>query len=169
MDLELNYQNLIDSYKDKRGIFKKIFHNYNFNKKFDMKKIHQINVSFNPKKGTIRGMHFQKSKFKESKLVYCISGKIIDFVVDIRKNSKNLYKSYKKILSANRNDFMYVPEGFAHGFQVLEKNTILIYLHNKPYSKLSSSTINPFDPKIKIKWPLKVTEISKNDMSAKFI
>lgn len=169
MDLELNYKNFIHSHQDKRGTLKKIFNHKIFSRSFDMKKIYQVNLSYNPKKGTIRGLHFQMSKYSESKIVYCLSGKIIDVIVDLRSNSKNIYKCYKKILTSKKNDFMFVPKGFAHGFQVLEKNTNLLYFHDKPYSINSSQTINPFDPYLKIKWPLNVTEISKNDLNADFI
>ena len=96
MDLELNYKNFIHSHQDKRGTLKKIFNHKIFSRSFDMKKIYQVNLSYNPKKGTIRGLHFQMSKYSESKIVYCLSGKIIDVIVDLRSNSKNIYKCYKK-------------------------------------------------------------------------
>ena len=142
--------------KDKRGFFSKLLSKKN--KKMLKKNIQEINLSFNKKKGTIRGLHFQIGKYKETKIIYILKGKIFDVEV----NLKNL-KVTSKILSEKDNKFIVIKENFAHGFQVLKNNTTLLYLHTKPYNKKFERTINVFDKKLNIKWPLKKFIISKKD------
>ena len=123
-------------------------------------KVAEINLSTNKKKGTVRGLHYQ-SKFKEKKLVYCLKGKIVDYCVNIKSN-----KVYKFHLGENDEYALLVPENFAHGFQTLKDNTVLIYIHSNIYSKKYEKTINPLSKKLKINWPIKKIVISNKDINS---
>lgn len=152
------------SNKDDRGFFLKLLSNIQNRKIFKKDKIIEINCSFNKIKGTVRGFHYQIGKYKEKKLIYCLSGKILDISININKKSKNFNKIYKFVLDEKKNNFIVIPKNYAHGFQVLKKNTTLIYLHTAKYKKKFERRINPL--KNKIKWPLKISKISNIDKTA---
>lgn len=132
----------------------------NKKKKILNNQISEINISINKKKGTIRGMHYQ-SRFKEKKIVFCLKGKVVDYCINVKNNKK-----YKFFLDEKDKDFLFVPENFAHGFQTLKRDTILIYIHSNLYSKKYEKSINPFSKKINIKWPIKKYVISKKDKTS---
>ena len=106
-------------------------------------------------------MHFQLSPFSEDKYVACVKGRLFDVAVDLRKKSQNYLKIYKNILSENDNKVLYIPKGFAHGFQTLKNNSMIIYGMTKSYNKDYQSGIRYNDPTINIKWPIKKIIISK--------
>ncbi len=153
----------IPKYHDNRGFFSKIY----YQKNSEIKNIKQVNLSLTKKKGTIRGLHLQLKKHKEIRIIKCVSGKIFDVVVDLRPNSRSFLKYKSKILTENDKVCIIIPKGFAHGFQTLAKNTKVLYLHDNNYSKNNELTVYPFDKKINIKWPLKVTKISNKDINGK--
>jgi dTDP-4-dehydrorhamnose 3,5-epimerase len=155
--------------KDNRGNFIKFYASDYFSKKIIKNSIFQINLSKTKKKGTIRGLHLQVNKWAEDKIITCLKGKIFDVIVDMRKKSKNYLKWKSIILSENKTKSLFVPKGFAHGFQALKDNTEVLYFHTNNYNKKYEANLNPLDKKIKITWPLKLTEISKKDKNAKFI
>tara|TARA_A100001015_G_C14804502_1_gene638311 strand:- start:344 stop:904 length:561 start_codon:yes stop_codon:yes gene_type:complete len=156
------------NFNDKRGSFSKLYsEDFLFKKK--KIKIKQINFSLNKKRGTIRGMHYQIGKFAEEKIVTCISGKIFDVVIDLRKNSKTYLKWFKILLSPNLKKSLYVPKGFAHGFQTLENKTEIIYIHTNEHNKNYERTLNPFDTAFNINWPIKKYILSDKDKHQKFI
>ena len=140
--------------KDHRGFFAKLISEKMSNK---LKKIKEINLSYTKKKGTIRGLHYQVGKFKETKVIFVIKGKILDVSVNLKN-----YKVKSKILSEKKNNFLIIPEDFAHGFQTLEDNTIIIYANTQVYKKKFEKTLSPFNENLKIKWPIKNITISKN-------
>ncbi len=149
--------------KDKRGYFyenlKINLLNKLLNKSF---KIVQENVS-KSKKNVFRGLHFQKNPFPQAKLVEVIEGKIIDFVVDLRRNSKN-YKKFLKIELSDDNKLqLFVPEGYAHGFYVKSKYAKVRYKVNNYFSKKHDSGISPFDQDLKISNFLKKNKIIISD------
>lgn len=144
---------------DIRGSFLKIL-SYKQKKKILNNQISEINISINKKKGTIRGMHYQ-SRFKEKKIVFCLKGKVVDYCINVKNNKK-----YKFFLDEKDKDFLFVPENFAHGFQTLKRDTILIYIHSNLYSKKYEKSINPFSKKINIKWPIRKYVISKKDKTS---
>ena len=125
----------------------------------------QMNHSYSKLRGTFRGMHFQYSPFMETKLIRCISGKIIDYVIDIRKESKTFLKTFRIELSSSDKKMILVPKGFAHGFFTLEDNTELIYLHDQFYNPSFESGIRYSDPMINLNFPFDPVEISKRDLS----
>ena len=149
--------------KDTRGDFSKIFSKDIFYKLGFKNKVAQINISTNLKKGTIRGFHYQKKPRNDQKLIICNKGKIFDVAIDLRKKSKNFLKIYKFKLSEKKNNCLFIPKGFAHGFQSLTNNTQIIYIHSELYFKKLDSGINPFDKNLKFKWPIKVKNFSKRD------
>ncbi|MCU0327369.1 MAG: dTDP-4-dehydrorhamnose 3,5-epimerase family protein [Chitinophagales bacterium] len=93
----------------------------------------QMNHSFNAKKNTFRGLHFQRPPFMESKCIRCISGAVIDFALDLRKDSDTFLQVFEIELSAKNRKMIYIPKGFAHGFLTLEDNSELVYLHDEFY------------------------------------
>ena len=142
----------VTKYNDNRGYFSE---NYNFNKLKKLgisEKFVQDNYSFSKNSNVIRGLHFQKPNKDQSKLISVIKGSILDIFVDIRKNSKTYgkYQSYK----LNENDFklIYIPSGFAHGFRVTSKNTLVIYKTSNFYSPKHEQTIRYNDTNLKINW-----------------
>ena len=129
----------------------------------------QFFVTKNKKKGTIRGFHFQKYPFYETKLVSVIKGRILDIVIDIRKNSKTKYQKKSTILSEKSPYSLLIGKGFAHGYQTLESDTIVSYLVAAEYKPKHQSGIIYNDPFLNIKWPIKKITISKKDLSFKKI
>ena len=123
----------------------------------------QLNHSYTGKAGTIRGMHFQVPPFKEIKLVRCIRGSVYDVIIDIRKNSTTFLHWYGVKLSPADTNMLYIPAGFAHGFQTLEDDSELIYHHSAMYEPGHEGGIQYNDPAVAIRWPLAVTVISDRD------
>ena len=156
-----------DAKKDDRGFFQRLFCKKIFKNKKIENNIVQINNSFNKKKGTTRGLHYQTSSSKECKILRCVKGSLINIIVDMRKNSKN-YLKHTIIKLTDKNRYMsYVPRGFANGLQTLEKNTELIYFTTNYYNPKKEKGVSILDPKLKIKLPLKISEISNKDKSWK--
>ena len=156
----INDQNNLDIFKknffkDNRGYFSRYYCPIEVNKK-KFNTIKQINISYNVCPGIIRGMHYQKGKYNETKIVSCIKGKILDVIIDLRKNSQNYLNSYSFILSEKNRKSLIVPKGFAHGFQVLEKNTYVLYLHSEFYKKKFDAGLNAFDQVFSIAWKKKL-------------
>ena len=163
-------QGEIISKNDQRGYFERIYCIDDFKNKFNLhKNIVQINRSLSRKKGTIRGCHFQLPPFSETKIVLCSKGSLYDVGVDLRKNSKTYLKYYSQILTPNNKKFLIIPEGFAHGFQTLEDSTEIIYFVTQRFSLDHDDGINPFDPYLKISWPLECTILSEKDNKNKHI
>ena len=123
----------------------------------------QMNHSFTKQKGTIRGMHYQNQPHTEIKLIRCIAGAVYDVIIDVRKNSSTFLKWFGVELSAQNGKMIYVPQGFAHGFQTLSDNVELIYHHSSFYIPNVEGGIKYDDPTIKINWPLELTNISERD------
>lgn len=155
-----------EKHQDERGSFVRIFdrnHLYSFqsNLKFNMI---QTNLSFNKKKGTIRGLHYQVSPYLESKVINCPQGSVYDVVLDLRKESKT-YKEYFSIeLSRNNNLSLYIPPMIAHGYQTLEDNTIVLYHTGVEYSPECTKEINY--KSCNIIWKEAPTVISEKDKNS---
>ncbi len=149
---------------DKRGYFQRIYDAAEFKKQRISLGIVQINQSMSIRKGTIRGLHMQKSPKSEYKLIQCIKGSIFDVVIDLRSKSKTYGQWLGKVLEANK-EMMFVPKGCAHGFQALENNTIVQYPTSEYYSPEYEIGIRWNDPYFKIKWPIKKSFVSEKDAS----
>lgn len=148
---------------DERGKFYRVFCENELKEIGLTKKIVQINQSLTKQKGAIRGLHFQYPPKAEIKMVKCVSGSIFDVAIDLRKNSPTFLQWHGEILSAENMKMMVVPEGFAHGFQALEDNCEIIYFVTEFYSPENEEGVRYNDPKINIKWSLKITNISDKD------
>jgi dTDP-4-dehydrorhamnose 3,5-epimerase len=158
-----------EPFKDERGKFYRIFCKNELKQVGISKEIVQINQSLTKHKGTIRGMHFQISPKAEMKIIKCINGVIYDVAIDLRKWSPTLLQWHGEVLSAENMKSMCIPEGFAHGFQALESNSELLYLHTEFYSPEHEGGIRYNDPLINIKWPLEITEVSTKDSEYEFL
>lgn len=148
---------------DQRGYFYRVFAKEildGFGIKYDI--VH-INKSFTQKKGTIRGLHYQKSPKQEDKIVQCLKGSIFDVVLDLRKNSKTFGKWVGEILSEDNKKMLLIPKGCAHAFQTLEKNVMVEYFVSEYYSSADERGVRWNDPKFKIKWPIKKATLSEKD------
>jgi dTDP-4-dehydrorhamnose 3,5-epimerase len=152
-----------EPYVDHRGKFGRIYCQDELKQIGHYKQIVQINHSSTRKSGAIRGMHFQYSPRAEIKMVQCLRGSVFDVIVDLRRDSDTLLQWYGEILSDDNLKMIYVPEGFAHGFQTLEEDTELLYLHTEFYSPEHEGGVRYNDPMLSISWPLEVTEVSQKD------
>ncbi|HSU27286.1 MAG TPA: dTDP-4-dehydrorhamnose 3,5-epimerase [Chitinophagaceae bacterium] len=123
----------------------------------------QMNHSFTAKKGTCRGLHYQLPPFSEIKLIRCVAGAVFDVLVDLRRHSPGYLQWTAVELSAENKKMVYIPAGFAHGFQALTDNAELIYLHSAFYTASAEGGIRYDDKKLSVDWPLAITEISERD------
>jgi dTDP-4-dehydrorhamnose 3,5-epimerase len=153
--------------KDSRGSFFRTFCSSEFQRMGLTKPIAQMNQSLSKRIGTIRGLHFQYPPFAETKIVKCLSGCVYDVAVDLRAGSNTFLQWHGEYLSSENNKMMVIPEGFAHGFQVIEENTSLLYLHTEPYMPDYESGVLFSDELIGIRWPIEITEISDKDLQHK--
>lgn len=152
-----------DKKNDERGFFARIFDETVFEEKGLDCKIKQCNISFNKKKGTIRGIHFQKNPFREAKFVRCVKGNIFVVVIDLRKESRTFLQKIELELNSLTHSLLYVPEGIGLGIQTLEDNSELFYQMTQFYTPKFSSGILWNDSFFNIKWPLEISEISEKD------
>ncbi len=153
----------IEKNEDERGFFARTLDMKQYEQMRIDSKILQSSISFNKKRGTLRGMHYQVEPFEESKFVRCTKGKIFDVILDLRKNSKTFKKWISVELSDINHKMMYVPKGFAHGFQTLEDNSEVYYEITQIFSQEYAKGIRYNDPFFKIKWPLENKIMSEKD------
>ena len=152
-----------NGYFDKRGAFQRFYCDKTLISLIGKREIVQINHSLTVEVGTIRGMHFQNHPHAEMKLIRCIRGRVWDVAVDIRKNSYTFLKWYAEELTPLNSRMMVIPEGFAHGFQVLEPNSELLYFHTARYEPESEGGIRFDDPLLGIRWPLNAVNLAIRD------
>jgi dTDP-4-dehydrorhamnose 3,5-epimerase len=156
-------------FQDERGWFARYYCKDDFKEIGHNREWVQLNQSVTENKGTVRGLHFQMKPFREIKMVKCIMGAIFDVILDLRLDSPTFLNWFGAELSAKNKKMLYIPEGFAHGFQSLEDNCELIYHHTEFYTPNFESGIRYDDPKIKIQWPLPVTMLSPRDKSHPYL
>lgn len=152
-------------FTDERGQFARAWCSDEFARRGLVAEFVQANVSVNPRVGTLRGLHWQEPPHAEVKLIRCVRGAIWDVIVDMRPRSPTWGEWFGIELSTDSFKMLYVPEGFAHGFQVLEDETEVNYLVSAPYTPHAARGIRYDDPAIGVRWPLPVTSISKADAS----
>jgi len=148
---------------DSRGFFARAFCQREFEKHGLKPVIAQANIAFNKVKGTVRGMHFQYPPAAETKLVRCTRGAILDIIVDLRPESPTYLRHIAVELSADNHRALYVPERFAHGYQVLEDATETSYQVGEFYSPENEGGLMYNDPRLDLNWPLPAGEISEKD------
>ena len=139
--------------EDHRGFFARTWCQQEFETHGLNSKLVQCSVSFNNKRGTLRGMHFQIAPFEETKLVRCTKGEIFDVIIDLRPNSGTFKKHFPVILNEDNRLMLYIPGGFAHGFQTMADNTEVFYQMSQVYSLEHSSGVRWNDPAFGIQWP----------------
>ena len=164
-DLPGSYVIDITAFSDERGWFGRYYCKDEFRQIGHLKDWVQLNHSFTYKKGSIRGMHFQKTPYREIKMVKCIAGAVFDVIIDLRLDSDTFLKWYGLELSAENNRMLYIPEGFAHGFQCMTDNCALIYHHSEFYKPEAEAGIRFDDPLVNVHWPLEVATLSPRDAS----
>ena len=153
----------IEKLEDERGFFARTWDQKKFEDNDLDSKLSQCSISFNKKAGTLRGMHYQAEPYQEVKLVRCTKGKIFDVIIDLRKNSKTYMNWFGIELSSHNHKMLYVPEGFAHGFQTLEDDTEVFYQISKEYKPDFARGKLWNDPVFSISWPITPPIISEND------
>ena len=152
-----------EKFEDERGFFARTFCRKEFEAHGLNPNLVQCNISFNKKRGTVRGMHFQVKPYEEAKLVSCLRGAIYDVIIDLRPNSPTYRQWVAVELSGENFRLLYIPEGFAHGFQTLQDNTVVFYQMSESYHPESSRGLRWDDPVFGIKWPISVKSISTRD------
>ena len=154
-----------DLIEDERGFFARTFCRREFESQGLDPNIVQCNISFNKTKGTLRGMHYQARPHSEAKLVRCTAGDIYDVIIDLRPESPTFKQWFAAELSAENRRLLYIPKGFAHGFQTLAHNTELIYHHSAFHSPDYARGLRFDDPALNIAWPLPVIMVTPKDRS----
>jgi dTDP-4-dehydrorhamnose 3,5-epimerase len=153
----------IERREDSRGFFARVFCQKEFADHGLKPVIAQANIAFNTAKGTLRGMHFQYPPAPETKLVRCTRGAILDIIVDLRPESPTYLQHVAVELSADNHRALYVPERFAHGYQVLEDSTETSYQVGEFYTPNVEGGLRYDDPRLNLSWPLPVGEMSPKD------
>lgn len=153
----------IEPHNDSRGFFARTFCAREFEERGLAGAFVQCNTSWNAKKGTLRGLHYQLPPSSEAKLIRCTAGALWDVIVDLREGSPTYLQSFGLELSDRNRKALYLPEMFAHGFQTLEAGTEVFYQMSEFYAPRLSAGLRFDDPKIGIEWPLPVSSISDKD------
>jgi dTDP-4-dehydrorhamnose 3,5-epimerase len=149
--------------EDNRGFFARAFCQHEFHDHHLKPVIAHANLAFNRRKGCVRGMHFQFPPAAETKLVRCTRGAILDIIVDLRPESSTYLDHVSVELTADNHRALYVPERFAHGYQVLEDETETSYQVGEFYTPQAEGGLRYDDPALGLTWPLPVTEMSDKD------
>lgn len=155
----------LEKNEDERGFFARTW-DKNEMQKFGLNdNLVQCSVSFNKTKGTLRGMHYQITPYEESKLVRCTKGKVFDIIIDLRRNSLTYKQWFSTEIDDQNHKMIYIPEGFAHGFQTLVDNTEVFYQMSEYFMPEYSTGIRWNDESFDIKWPISKKIISEKDVS----
>ncbi len=162
-DFEGVYIIEIEKHQDSRGFFARSWDKNEFKLKDLNSNLTQCNISFNHKKGTLRGMHYQTQPYQEAKLIRCTRGSLFDVIIDLRNNSKSFKKWSSFELNEKNHKMLYIPEGFAHGFQTLEDNTEVFYQMTQNFMPNYDFGIRWDDTQFNIKWPTKNSIMSDKD------
>jgi dTDP-4-dehydrorhamnose 3,5-epimerase len=152
--------------QDERGLFVRLFCEREYMALRPRLRWSQVNLSQTRKMGAVRGMHFQYPPAAEAKLIRCLRGRVFDVAVDLRADSPTFLRWHGMQLDEGEPIQLFIPEGFAHGFQALTDNVQLLYLHTAPWSREQEGRLRYDDPALAIDWPLPVTQVSEKDRSA---
>ncbi|WP_370402004.1 dTDP-4-dehydrorhamnose 3,5-epimerase [Sulfitobacter sp. JB4-11] len=163
LPLEGAYEVLLEPRGDARGFFARFYCDDEFTRHGLNTHWPQMNISVTRTLGTLRGLHFQRGAAAEVKLVRCLQGRAYDVIVDLRQGSDTFGQHVTVELDAERRNSVYIPQGFAHGFQALEDEVELQYLHSHPYAADHEGGVNVMDPDLAIHWPLPPATLSERD------
>lgn len=155
----------LDKHEDERGFFARAWCVDEFEKLGLNSRLLQCNISFNKKLGTLRGLHYQSAPYQEAKIVRCTMGALYDVIVDLRDYSPTFKKWFSVELTALNRRALYVPEGFAHGFQTLVDNTEVFYQMSEFFHPECARGVRWDDPAFGIVWPVSDAIISKKDIN----
>ena len=153
----------LDRREDDRGFFARVFCAREFEAHGLPTLFVQMNTSFTRATGTVRGLHFQRPPMAEAKVVRCLKGAILDVIVDLRAGSPTYGQWTSVELDEDNRAMIYVPPGFAHGFQTQRPDTELLYLHSQFYSPGHEGGLAHDDPQLDIPWPLPIVGVSARD------
>jgi dTDP-4-dehydrorhamnose 3,5-epimerase len=153
----------LEAISDERGWFARAWCEREFAEQGIQARWVQSNLSYNRRRGTLRGLHYQAPPEEEPKLVQCIAGSLYDVIVDLRPGSATFLRWIAVELDAREPRLLYVPPGFAHGFQVLEDHTSLFYLMGAPYVPAAARGIRWDDPRLAVRWPVADPVLSERD------
>ena len=151
--------------KDDRGFFDRAWCKREFELQGLDIDIVQSSISGNKKKGTLRGFHYQKEPFAEDKIITCLNGEIYDVVIDLRIDSVSYLRWKSFHLTAESRKMLFIPAGFAHGYQTLKNNTLILYYASNFYNPMAEMGIRYDDPFFNIKWDQNIGSISAKDKS----
>ncbi|WP_428674229.1 dTDP-4-dehydrorhamnose 3,5-epimerase [Roseibium sp.] len=165
LPLEGAYRIDLERKGDSRGFFARLFCREEFRAHGLTDVWSQCNVSFSAEEGTLRGMHFQRPPKADAKLVKCMQGAVFDAIVDLRNGSPTFGHWTSVTLTSEGGEMIYIPAGFAHGFQTLEPNTELLYFHSDSYSPPHEGGLHHQDADVGIAWPLDISSLSDRDKS----
>ncbi|MVO18621.1 dTDP-4-dehydrorhamnose 3,5-epimerase [Parasedimentitalea huanghaiensis] len=163
LSLAGSFEVLLEPRGDERGFFSRFYCDEEFSHHGLNSDWAQMNISLTRGAGSLRGLHFQRGAAAEVKLVRCLRGRVYDVIVDLREGSSSFGRHVGLELDADRRNSVYIPEGFAHGFQTLEDEAELQYLHSQPYSAEQEGGVNLMDSKLEINWPLPLAQLSDRD------
>lgn len=152
-------------HEDARGSFARLFCEQELSAVLGGRRIVQINHSRTRTRGAIRGLHFQRAPHAEMKLVRCLKGRVWDVAVDLRAGSSTFLRWHATELAGTDWRMVVIPQGCAHGFQVLEPESELLYLHTAAYTPAAEAGVRHDDPRLAIRWPLPATDVSERDRS----
>lgn len=155
----------VEKREDHRGFFARAWCQREFEEHHLVPRVVQANISFNKQKGTLRGMHYQLAPYAETKLVRCVRGALYDVIIDLRPDSSTYMQWLGVELTAEDYRMLFVPEGFAHGFQTLVDNTEATYQVSQFYTPGAEGGVRYDDPAFGIEWPIDVQVISDKDRS----
>lgn len=150
-------------FQDNRGAFARLFCEQSLAQVLGQRHIVQVNHSRTASLGAVRGMHFQYAPHAEMKMVRCLKGRVWDVVVDLRAGSETFLHWHAEELTPESGRMFVIPQGCAHGFQVLEAQSELLYLHTAFYEPKAEGALRYDDPRLDIAWPLPVTDLSERD------
>jgi dTDP-4-dehydrorhamnose 3,5-epimerase len=153
----------IQPLEDERGYFARSWCQREFEEHGLNSRLVQCDISYNRKKGTLRGIHYQAPPFQEAKLVSCLRGSIYDVIIDLRPESKTFMQHLALTLTSAAHNMLYVPEGFAHGFMTLADDTEVFYQMSEFYSPDHARGVRWNDPAFAVDWPQSVSVISERD------
>jgi dTDP-4-dehydrorhamnose 3,5-epimerase len=159
----------LEPFHDDRGFFVRTYCANEFKTIGHSREFVQFNHSHSVRKGTLRGLHYQIPPKAETKLIRCVRGRVLDVIVDIRRGSPTFLKHFAVELFDTGMNMIYVPEGFAHGFQTLEDHSELLYFHTEFYSPGNEGGIRFNDPSLQVQWPMEPSEVSDKDMNHKLL
>ena len=153
-------------FTDTRGVFERLYCFNQLSQLVGNKTIQQTNMSVTRKPGVVRGLHFQYPPYSETKIISCIQGRVWDVAVDLREGSTTFLKHYAVELSSDAHNTLIIPEGFAHGFQALTADCMLVYFTTADFQADDEGTLNATDARLNIEWPIEVTGRSDKDLNS---